>query len=69
MNDGFLESEIQDDGRGFDPQVLDSNGDSPHGLGLLGMKERVNQACGNIEIISQPGIGTRIHLRFPINGG
>ncbi len=69
MNHGFLESEIQDDGRGFDPQVLDSNGDSPHGLGLLGMKERVNQACGNIEIISQPGIGTRIHLRFPINGG
>jgi signal transduction histidine kinase len=66
LKDGFLESEIQDDGRGFDPQMLDSNGDSPHGLGLLGIKERVNQACGNLEIISQPGIGTRIRLRFPI---
>jgi signal transduction histidine kinase len=67
MQDGFLESEIQDNGRGFDPLVLDSNGDSPHGLGLLGIKERVNQWGGDIEIISQPGNGTLIRLRIPIS--
>jgi signal transduction histidine kinase len=66
MNDGFLESEIQDDGNGFDPRRLDSNEDSPHGLGLLGIKERVNQWGGDIEIISQPGSGTLLRLRLPI---
>ena len=66
INDGFLESEIQDDGNGFDPRRLDSNEDSPHGLGLLGIKERVNQLGGDIEIISQPGSGTLLRLRLPI---
>ncbi len=72
MQDGFLKSEIQDDGRGFDLRRLDSNEDSPHGLGLLGIKERVNQWSGNVEIITKPGNGTLIRLRFPIaevNGG
>ena len=72
MQDGFLKSEIQDDGRGFDLRRLDSNKDSPHGLGLLGIKERVNQLGGNVEIITKPGSGTLIRLRFPIaevNGG
>ncbi len=67
VQDGFLKSEIQDDGRGFDPQVLNLNGDSPHGLGLLGIKERVSQWGGDIEIISQPGSGTLIRLQFPIS--
>lgn len=70
--DGFLKSEIQDDGRGFDLRRLDSNEDSPHGLGLLGIKERVSQWGGTVEIITKPGSGTLIRLRFPIaevNGG
>lgn len=72
MQDGFLKSEIQDDGRGFDLRRLDSNEDSPHGLGLLGIKERVSQWGGTVEIITKPGSGTLIRLRFPIaevNGG
>ncbi len=66
MQDGFLKSEIQDDGRGFDLRRLDSNEDSPHGLGLLGIKERVSQWGGNVDIITKPGSGTLIRLRFPI---
>ena len=66
MQDGFLKSEIQDDGRGFDLRRLDSNEDSPHGLGLLGIKERVSQWGGTVEIITKPGSGTLIRLRFPI---
>jgi signal transduction histidine kinase len=66
MQDGFLKSEIQDDGRGFDLRRLDSDEDSPHGLGLLGIKERVSQLGGNVEIITIPGNGTLIRLRFPI---
>ena len=65
--DDFLESEVQDDGRGFDFSGLDSNEDNPHGLGLLGIKERVNQLGGEVEIISKPGSGTLIRLRLPIS--
>jgi signal transduction histidine kinase len=64
---GFLESEIQDDGRGFDSRRIDSNDDSPHGLGLLGIKERVNQLGGSLDIIAEPGKGTILHLRLPIS--
>ncbi len=66
-HDGFLESEIQDDGRGFDPRGLDSSEDNPQGLGLLGIKERVNQLGGEVEIISNPESGTLIRLRLPIS--
>lgn len=67
QQNGFLKSEIQDDGRGFDLRRLDSNEDSPHGLGLLGIKERVGQWGGNVEIITKPGSGTLIRLRFPVS--
>jgi signal transduction histidine kinase len=63
--DSFV-GEIYDDGVGFDPQVLDFNENSPRGLGLLSIRERVDQCCGQVEIISRPGRGTRILVRFPI---
>jgi len=72
MHDGFLESVIQDDGRGFDLNKLDTNRENPRGWGLLGIKERVSQWGGQVEIATQPGNGTLIRLRFPIdevNGG
>jgi signal transduction histidine kinase len=65
--DGYLVSEIQDDGRGFDPGKLDSDENSPGGLGLLGITERVSQLGGQVEIISNPGAGTFIQLRFPLS--
>ncbi len=65
-HDDFIQSKIQDDGRGFDLKKLDLNKDSPHGWGLLGIKERVSQWGGEVEIVTEPGKGTLIHLRFPI---
>jgi signal transduction histidine kinase len=72
MSDGFLVSEIQDDGRGFDLSRYNSSNDDHHAWGLLGIKERVSQWGGEVEIITKPGRGTLIHLCFPIaelNGG
>jgi signal transduction histidine kinase len=72
MSDGYLESEIRDDGYGFDMSKTDSNADEHYGWGLLGIKERVSQWGGELEIITEPGRGTLIRLRFPItevNGG
>jgi signal transduction histidine kinase len=67
LHDGVLESEVQDDGRGFDPQTINMNGANPRGLGLLGIEERVSQCGGQLEIISQPGRGTRLLIRLPLS--
>jgi two-component system sensor histidine kinase UhpB len=52
-----LELTVTDDGRGFD---LD---DEASGLGIPGMRERALLVGGELEIESQPPVGTRIRLR------
>jgi len=64
--DGLFEGEIADDGHGFNGHDFQSNGNSAHGLGLLGMQERVVQCGGTLEIVSQMGEGTRIQISIPI---
>jgi len=63
---GEFEGQIHDDGRGFDPQSIQLNGDHPRGLGLLGMTERIDQLGGQINIHSQPGKGASIDIRIPL---
>jgi signal transduction histidine kinase len=64
--DGVFEGEIRDDGRGFDPQAVNLDGKASRGLGLLGMRERVMQCGGQLEIISKPGSGTRLRIQVPL---
>jgi len=52
---------VEDDGRGFDKQALVSGG-----IGLLGMRERLELVGGRLEIESQPGQGTRLTARVPL---
>jgi signal transduction histidine kinase len=54
---GTVEVLIEDDGRGFDPALPTS------GLGLVGMRERVELTGGRLEISSRPG--TRVSARLP----
>jgi NarL family two-component system sensor histidine kinase YdfH len=56
-----LEIEISDNGVGFDPESVQTG----H-YGLLGMRERVRLAGGRVDINSEPGKGTRIVIRFPL---
>jgi signal transduction histidine kinase len=62
--------EIEDDGEGFALnsffQAGINNTKSKRGLGLLGMKERVLLIGGEIEISSEPGLGTQISIRIPL---
>ena len=58
-----LVAEIIDDGRGFDPVVAQG------GVGLVGMRERVEELGGEIEISSRPGEGTEVTVRVPLGGG
>jgi two-component system, NarL family, sensor histidine kinase DevS len=51
---------VRDDGSGFDP------GEHTDGFGLLGMNERVQLLEGALEVISEPGAGTTVRARFPI---
>jgi signal transduction histidine kinase len=55
---------IEDDGIGFDAADVERPG-RRRGLGLLGMRERVSQLRGRIDIESAPGRGTRIEVSLP----
>ncbi len=52
---------IEDDGRGFQPEL-------ERGLGLLGMEERVTHLRGTFEIKSAAGQGTLIAIALPLDG-
>jgi signal transduction histidine kinase len=54
---GTVEVLVEDDGHGFDPALPTS------GLGLVGMRERVELTGGRLEISSRPG--TRVSARLP----
>ena len=65
--DGHLTIEIEDDGCGFDARHASEGPGSMRGVGLLGMRERVDLVGGTLEIDSAPGQGTRIKLTVPVN--
>jgi signal transduction histidine kinase len=57
--------EIEDDGRGFDPAGISSTAATGRGLGLAGIKERMEILGGDALIDSAPGQGTRLVLNVP----
>ena len=52
---------IEDDGDGFDPTAV-----SVSGLGLLGMRERVELLDGSLQIDASPGAGTTLIFELPL---
>jgi len=62
--DGHVALVVEDDGRGFD--VADS-ANRENGLGLIGMGERAALLRGKVEIESEPGKGTAVHVVVPAN--
>ena len=66
VRDGFLEIEIEDDGRGFEPSEIAGPAESGRGLGVLGMRERLELIGGTATVDSAPGRGTRVLLRVAI---
>jgi len=59
---GVLLADVVDDGTGFEvtAELLDGS------LGLVGMVERAGLVDGRIEISSEPGHGTTVHLEVPV---
>jgi len=54
--------EVRDDGAGFDP---DAAAEAGRGFGLRGMRERVTQVGGRLEVGSAPGEGTVLTVEVP----
>jgi two-component system CheB/CheR fusion protein len=59
---------VEDDGQGFDTDVVMSTVRKEHRLGLLGMHERVAQFGGTLTVESTPGNSTTVIARIPLNG-
>jgi len=58
----LLQLGIEDDGRGFDP----ARRPEPGHLGLANLRDRASAAGGRLDVISEPGGGTRIIFRLPL---
>ncbi len=63
--DDHLNLEIEDNGKGFDPNAL-TRSDRKGGLGLGSMKERTELTGGTFAIESKIGQGTRIQSIWPV---
>ncbi len=62
--------EIEDDGEGFDPASISRSAAAVggRGLGLAGIRERIELLGGSAIIESAPGQGTRVVLTVPLEG-
>ena len=58
--------DVSDDGIGFDPSKVYAFGVRDKSFGLLSIRERIGLLGGSMEIDSQVGGGTRVHLRAPL---
>jgi PAS domain S-box-containing protein len=62
-NDGFVRLVITDDGRGFDPKLIDRS----TGLGFASMRERATLIGAVIDVETSPDNGTSVHVTVPIS--
>ncbi len=61
-----MKVQVKDDGKGFDVEEAITSKERPRGLGLLGMRERIELVNGTLRIVSRPGAGTQIDIRIPL---
>jgi len=65
QKDGHIVMEVEDEGSGFIPDQLRTEGGQSGGVGLFGIKERFSYIGGKMEIRSAPGRGSRFRLTAP----
>jgi PAS domain S-box-containing protein len=65
VENGTLHVEIEDDGRGIEPEDLAKT----RSLGLKGMRERIAYLGGSFEVARAPRGGTRLRINVPLAPG
>ena len=65
--DGFVRFSVRDDGTGFDPTTVPGPADGH--FGLQGIRERIKDRNGTMEIDSAPGQGTKVTISLEADEG
>lgn len=66
-HDGLVRAIVEDNGAGFIPDEIVKSEDSMSGIGLLGIRERIDSVRGQLVIVSAPGEGTKLIVEIPLN--
>lgn len=67
QSEGSVQIVVEDKGKGIPPEKQSQMASSgTPGVGVRGMRERVRQLGGDIDIHSESGKGTRVVVRFPL---
>ncbi|MCU0495504.1 MAG: GAF domain-containing sensor histidine kinase [Chloroflexaceae bacterium] len=66
-DDGHLIASVRDRGKGFNLAATEASTITRGSLGLLNMKERASLIGADFRIRSEPGQGTTVELRIPLN--
>lgn len=64
---GLILIRVEDNGIGFNPDLITHNRGMKNGFGLFSIRERMNYLGGELEIDSDERSGTKIVLRVPLN--
>lgn len=59
--------DVIDNGKGFDPNILNQNLEKRKGFGIFSIRERLNHIGGQMKIDSAPGKGTKVMLIAPLD--
>lgn len=65
-NENTLSLYVTDHGCGFHVKTMKQ---SPRGLGLVSLKERAQLLNGTLNVTSQIGVGTMVHVALPLTSG
>lgn len=64
FQDDFVKLSVKDEGIGFDPDLV---GDPQRGLGIAGIRERVDSVGGKLVVDAQPSKGSLVTVTIPVN--
>lgn len=65
MDSPMITASVEDDGTGFDVDEVLATAGQKRGVGIAGMKERVEMLGGSLDFDSVTGHGTRVTLKLP----
>ncbi len=68
LEGGMITLSVEDDGVGFNPGKQATGPEQDWGIGLAGIKDRLQLLGGRLEIVSLPGQGARLVAHVPLSG-